>query len=71
MPGFARVKQAALDQGALGASLSGSGPSVFAWFVSRGEAETAAPAMRAAFAQAGHSSQAFVSPIAGPAAFVL
>ena len=30
--GFAAVKQAALDADALGASISGAGPSVFAWF---------------------------------------
>jgi homoserine kinase len=31
VPGFARVKQAALDHQALGASISGGGPSVFGW----------------------------------------
>ncbi|NQU50013.1 MAG: homoserine kinase [Planctomycetes bacterium] len=32
IPGFEAVKQAALDHGALGCSISGAGPSVFAWF---------------------------------------
>ena len=40
IPGFKQVKAAALDAGALGCSISGSGPSVFAWF----QAESAATA---------------------------
>jgi homoserine kinase len=68
IPGFARVKQAALHHGALGSSISGAGPSVFAWFESEVAAELAAPAMCTAFAEAGMTSEAFVSPINGPAA---
>ena len=69
--GFTGVKQAALDAGALGASISGAGPSVFAWFESRGAAQSAVESMRAAFSQAGFDSQSFISPIAGPAAELL
>ena len=69
--GFARVKQAALDHAALGASISGGGPSVFAWFESRAQAEAAAPAMQAAFADAGLDSDVFVSPVSGPAAAIV
>jgi len=69
--GFARVKQAALDHRAMGASISGAGPSVFAWFESRAEAEAAAPAMQAAFAEASIASESFISPVNGPAARVL
>lgn len=68
VPNFARVKQAALDHRALGSSISGGGPSVFGWFEHRAEAEAAAVAMRAAFAEAGLDSDAFVAPIDGPAA---
>lgn len=71
IPGFAAVKAAALDHGALGASISGAGPSVFAWFESKAQAEAAAPAMRAGFAAAGFDSRAYVSPVAGPRAEVL
>lgn len=71
IPGFAGVKAAALDHRALGSSISGGGPSVFAWFASKFDAEAAAPAMRAAFAAAGYDSQAYVSPVAGPRAEVL
>jgi len=71
IPGFAQVKQAALDAGALGASISGAGPSVFAWFTDKLAAEAAVKPMQAAFAQAGFPSQAYVSPVAGPRAEVL
>lgn len=69
--GFDAAKQAALSAGAMGASISGAGPSVFAWFESRAEAEAAAPAVQAAFAAAGFDSQARVSPINAPAARLL
>jgi len=68
IPGFEAVRAAALSAGAMGAGISGAGPSVFAWFESQAQAEAAAGAMRAAFAQAGFSSESFVSPVAGPAA---
>jgi homoserine kinase len=71
IPGFGRVKQAALEHDALGASISGAGPSVFAWFTTRARAEAAAPAMRAGFTAAELASEIFVSPVAGPAAQVL
>ena len=66
--GFAEVKRAATDAGAMGASISGAGPSVFAWFESRNGAMGAADGMQAAFTRAGFQSQVYVSPIAGPAA---
>lgn len=61
--GFDAAKQAALAAGAMGASISGAGPSVFGWFESRAQAQIAAPAIQAAFAAAGFDSQAWVSPI--------
>lgn len=69
--GFAAAKQAALDHDALGASISGAGPSVFAWFESRAAAEAAAAAVQAAFADVGLGSQHWVSPISSPAARLL
>ena len=71
IPGFAEVKRAALDHDALGASISGAGPSVFAWFASKAKAEAAAPAMRAAFVAAGYAARAYVSPVAAARAEVL
>ena len=69
--GFDAAKQVALDAGAMGASISGAGPSVFGWFETRAQAEVAAPAIQAAFAAAGFDSQAWVSPLNSPAAKVL
>jgi homoserine kinase len=71
VPNFARVKQAALDHRALGASISGGGPSVFGWYEQRAEAEAGMAAMRAAFAEAGLDSDGFVAPVDGPAAELL
>jgi len=68
IPGFDQVKQAALDQNALGASISGAGPSVFAWFASKIEADKARTAMIEAFATAGLSAQGWVSTINSPGA---
>ena len=69
--GFHAVKQAALAHDAMGASISGAGPSVFAWFEHIAAAESAAAKMCAAFEQAGFACEAFVSPINGPAAQVI
>jgi homoserine kinase len=52
VPGFHQVKAAALDAGALGCSLSGSGPSIFALARSLDEAHAVGQAMAAAFAGA-------------------
>ncbi len=71
VPGFAAVKTAALESGALGASLSGAGPGVFAWYESAAEAARGAAAMQAAFGGAGMSSDQRVSSINGPAAMVV
>jgi len=68
IPGFAAVKRAALDAGALGSSISGAGPSVFGWFRGRAAAEAGGAAMRRAFADAGLATSLLVSPVAGPAA---
>lgn len=69
--GFDAAKQAALAAGAMGASISGAGPSVFAWFETRAQAEAAAAGIQAAFAASGFDSQAWVSPIAAPAAHLI
>jgi homoserine kinase len=52
VPGFAAVKRAALAAGALGCSLSGSGPSIFALTPTIEAARVAGAAMAAAFAEA-------------------
>ena len=69
--GFGAAKQAALDANAMGASISGAGPSVFAWCESRDAAERAATGMAKAFTDAGFDSDVHLTPVAGPAARVL
>jgi homoserine kinase len=61
IPGFHDAQTAALESGALGCSLSGSGPSMFA--LSRGEAtaQSTGRAMQQAFAELSIDSQAYVS----------
>lgn len=71
IPGFSAVKEAALDHGALGASISGGGPACFGWFASRAAAMAAAPGMVAGFASAGLAARAHVSRVAGPRADLL
>jgi homoserine kinase len=60
IPGFWEVKNAALRAGALGCSISGSGPSVFALCGSRQTAEIVGTAMQGAF---GVESERFVGKV--------
>jgi homoserine kinase len=60
IPGFAAVKQAALERGALGGSISGAGPTIFAW-AEHGDAENVRAAMVAAFAAHGLETDSWVS----------
>jgi homoserine kinase len=64
VPAFATVKQAAKAAGALGCSLSGSGPSIFALCASPDRAELAGEAMRTAFVTTtGIEADLWVSPV--------
>ena len=63
VPGFAEVRRAALDAGALGCSISGSGPSLFAFAASASAADAVADAMQAAFAATGVDSERYVGPV--------
>jgi len=71
IPGFGRVKEAALDCGALGSSISGGGPSVFAWFDSKRGAERAGAAMAEAFRSVRLGADVVISKVAAPGARVL
>ncbi len=53
IPGFSRVKRAAIEAGALGAAMAGSGPAVFAVAEPRTNAKKVATAMCRAFKDAG------------------
>jgi homoserine kinase len=64
VPAFAVVKQAAAAAGALGCSLSGSGPSLFALAASTDRAELVGQAMRDAFVAAtGLKADVWTSPV--------
>ena len=68
IPGCASVIEAARDAGALGSSISGAGPSIFALCRSIRSAGEVAAAMVAAFAAAGLAAAAVVSPADCPGA---
>ena len=72
VPGLAAIKQAAIAAGALGCSLSGSGPSLFALCRTAASAERVVAAMKSAVsAEIGGESRTFVSPIAPAGARVV
>lgn len=71
IPGFAAVKRAALNAGALGCSISGSGPTVFAFADREDVAARVAHAMRAAFqTEAGLDTDAWVGAVSSDGARV-
>lgn len=64
VPGFAEVKAAAISAGALGCSLSGSGPSIFALASSLDVARTVGAAMKTAFDRASNAgADLWVCPV--------
>jgi len=63
IPGFYEVQQAALNAGALGCSISGAGPSIFALSYNSAIAENVGDKMKRAFADHKIDSQIYVSPI--------
>ncbi len=71
IPGASAAMDAARDAGALGSSISGSGPSVFAFCHSVQVAERVKTAMIAAFADASLDADAVISPAECPGARIL
>jgi homoserine kinase len=63
IPGFDKIKKAALDSGALGCSISGSGPSIFALSRGRVTAKQVGSSMEKAIQEIGLSYSLFISPI--------
>lgn len=63
LPGFPEAKKAALAAGALGSSISGSGPTVFALARGRSAAERIALAMSRAYRERGLASDALVGEV--------
>ena len=72
VPGFAEVKGAAIAAGALGCSLSGSGPSIFALTASMEIAQAAGAAMQRAFDDASNAgADLWVCPVGRQGARVI
>ena len=63
VPAFSKVKKAALAAGALGCSISGSGPSVFAFAESDTVATAVSDAIQKTFTSAGFKSDPYLGPI--------
>ncbi len=63
LPGFREAKQAALAAGALGSSISGSGPTAFALVRGPDVAQKVAEAMTAAYTAAGQRSEVRVTTV--------
>jgi homoserine kinase len=70
IPGFGPAQRAALDAGALGCSISGSGPSVFAW-CRADDAPAVRQALIEAFGTAGLAATGWISRIDAPGARLL
>jgi len=63
IPHFYKMKQAAIESGALGCSISGSGPSVFALSQSAFEAQKIGQAMQIVLSDHGIANQVYISKI--------
>ncbi len=63
IPGYDSVKEAALDAGAVGAGIAGSGPSIFALTADRDTAEAVLKAMKSALDDVGLPSDEYLSAI--------
>ena len=70
VPGFSTVQSAAMDAGALGCTLAGAGPSLFAWCAAN-DAATVRDAMTDAFASTGTDVDTWISSVDAPGAFVV
>jgi homoserine kinase len=63
IPHFYEVKEAALNAGALGCSISGAGPSIFAWSANSLVAERVGESMKNIYQQAKVENELIISPI--------
>lgn len=69
--GFDDLKDCAMKAGAIGCTIAGAGPSVFAWVVGREGAESVEKEMIGAFARAGIESKSWLMPLVNPGAKVV
>ncbi len=71
VPGFYKIKEIAMNNGALACSFSGSGPSMFALSNTADDAKTIAAKMVDGFMQAGIKADCWVSPISNNGAHII
>lgn len=71
IPGYEQVKAAALEQGALGCGISGSGPSIFALCPDKESAQLSGQAMQEVFNAQNMESEVYVSGISQQGARIL
>lgn len=71
IPEFYKIKEAAIEAGALGMSLSGSGPALFAFARKREEAEAIGSAMRMILAKNNIAANYWIAPISNNAAHLI
>jgi homoserine kinase len=71
IPGAVTAKKRAIDAGALGCSISGSGPSLFALCRGKAVAEVVAGAFSEAFAEAGLNSETYLTGMNSPGAYLV
>jgi homoserine kinase len=70
IPGFDAVRAGAMANGALGCTISGAGPSMFAWSLDS-DAPKVRNAMVAAFKSAGNEVDSWIVPITSTGAHVV
>lgn len=71
IPGYNQTKQAAIDAGALGCCISGSGPSIFALSTSQNEAEAIGKAMQHEIKATGLEGDCYISKINNRGAYLI
>ncbi|MFB6231709.1 MAG: homoserine kinase [Salinibacter sp.] len=71
VPGFSDVQDAAMEAGALGCSLSGAGPTLFAWCEGAGDANAVRDAMTTAFSRHDVPTETWISDIPSQGARVV
>jgi homoserine kinase len=71
IPGYEQARRAALDAGALGFGISGSGPSVFALCKGETTSVQAGEVMKKTFSEAGLASDTYISQLNAPGACIV
>jgi len=71
IPGFYEIQKGAMEAGALGCSISGAGPSIFAWARNCSEAEKIQHAMKSIYKKSKIPHDCWLSPISTTGARIL